>query len=99
MDAFSVWPKKYKSIVNKEEFISLINNWSEEIVFGDFDKETDVMCAYTYLKEYSGHLEFNVLRAKPASKKRRINGAMVAGIVEYIMINSVQTSILMMELD
>lgn len=81
-DAFSAWPKKYRPIVNKEEFISSINNWSEAIVFGGFDKETGAMCAYAYLTEYPGHLEFNVLRAKPSSERRGINAAMVAGIVE-----------------
>lgn len=80
-DAYSSWPKKYRPVVNDAKFRKELIAWKENIVYGGFDKETGVMQAYSCLKEYPGHLEFNVLRAFPSSEKKGINAAMVAKIV------------------
>lgn len=80
--ALESWPKKYRPNIKKEEFIKNIIKWDNDLVYGGFDKETNKLCGFAYLKEYSKHLEFNVLRVIPAMERRGINAAMVAGILE-----------------
>lgn len=40
------------------------------IVYGGFDNDDGLLCAYSYLTEYTEHLEFSVLRACPESEKK-----------------------------
>lgn len=80
--AFSDWPEKYRPVVEKGKFIFELKLWNENVIYGGFDRENGMLCAYSYLVEYVGHLEFSMLRARPESEKRGINAAMVAAIVE-----------------
>lgn len=80
--AFSAWPKKYRPVVEKDEFISGLKSWNKDVIYGGFDRESGMLCAYSYLVEYAGHLEFSMLRARPESEKKEINAAMVVAIVE-----------------
>lgn len=81
-EAYSSWPKKYRPIVNNDKLRREMINWTENIVYGGFDKENKNMRAYSYLREYPYHLEFSVLRACPDSERQGINAAMVAKIIE-----------------
>lgn len=80
--AFSSWPEKYRPTVYDIEFKQGLIAWKNGIVYGGFDNEDGRLCAYSYLTEYSGHLEFSVLRVCPESERKGINAAMVATIVE-----------------
>lgn len=80
--AYSSWPEKYRPIVDENQFKQGLSSWKNNIVYGGFDNEDNRLCAYSYLTEYSEHLEFSVLRACPESEKKGINAAMVAAIVE-----------------
>ena len=68
--AYSSWPEKYRPIVDENQFKQGLSSWKNNIVYGGFDNEDNRLCAYSYLIEYSGHLEFSVLRACPESEKK-----------------------------
>lgn len=80
--AYSSWPEKYRPSVDDNKFKQDLNAWKDNIVYGGFDNKNGRLCAYSYLTEYPGHMEFSVLRACPESEKKGINAAMVAAIVE-----------------
>lgn len=80
--AYAAWPEKYRPSVDADKFKAGLENWKKNIVYGGFDAESGRLCAYSYLTEYPGHLEFSVLRACPDSERKGINAAMVAAIVE-----------------
>lgn len=82
IQAFSSWPEKYRPTVNTDQFKRDIKNWNTYKVYGAFHRESGTLCAYALLKEYSGHLSFNVLRAIPEFEKFGLNAAIVAKIVE-----------------
>lgn len=80
--AFSGWPEKYRPSVEKSTFINGLKAWDRCIVYGGFERDTGKLAAYAYLKEYDGHLEFSVLRARPEFERNGVNAAMVAAVVE-----------------
>lgn len=80
--AFSGWPEKYRPTVNPKQFKEDIRHWDAYRVYGAFHRGSSALCAYALLKEYPGHLSFNVLRAMPEYERFGVNAAMVAGIIE-----------------
>lgn len=80
--AFSAWPEKYRPVVDEKAFKDSVTKWKDVIVYAGFSNDTGECCAYALLKEYPGHLEFNVLRSIPESERYGINAAMVSKIVE-----------------
>lgn len=80
--AYSSWPEKYRPMVDENQFKLGLIAWKDHVVYGGFDNDEGRICAYSYLTEYSGYLEFSVLRACPESEKKGINAAMVAAVVE-----------------
>ena len=80
--ALAEWPEKYRPRINKTLFRESIKGWNEAIVYGAFDRADGRLCAYSYLKEYTGYLEFSVLRVRPESEKKGINAAVVTKIIE-----------------
>lgn len=80
--ALESWPEKYRPNIQKNIFEKDIAKWERDIVYGGFNRETNELCGFAYLKEYSRHLDFNVLRVKPEAERNGINAAMVAGILE-----------------
>ncbi len=81
-EAYLSWPEKYRPKVDDEAFFKQIDEWNNDVVYIGKDRETGKICAYTYLHEYTEHLEFNVLRVIPSFEKKAINAAMVAQLVE-----------------
>ena len=80
--ALESWPEKYRPNVQKEDFVKEIVKWNEDIVYGGFNRETNELCGFAYLKECPKHLEFRVLRVNPKTERNGINAAMVNGILE-----------------
>lgn len=80
--AFESWPEKYRPIIHKEDFKKDVSKWNDDIVYGGFDRETNELCGFAYLKEWPIHLEFRVLRVNPKVERDGINAAIVNGILE-----------------
>lgn len=80
--ALKSWPEKYRPNIQKDNFEKDIYKWDKDVVYAGFARDTNEMCGFAYLKEYSRHLEFSVLRVKPEMERNGINAAMVAGILE-----------------
>lgn len=82
--AFSVYPEKYKPILNKEKFIQEIENeWHRYAVFAAFNNN-DILSGYAYLINHEEYAEFSVLKSDPEEEKNAINAAIVDGILcEY----------------
>lgn len=80
--ALESWPKKYRPNVEKENFKREVLNWSNDIVYGGFDRETNQLCGYANLHECSKHIDFRILRVVPEYERKGINFAMVEKILE-----------------
>lgn len=84
VDAYSAWPKAYRPIVDRTDFLKKIDTWKAPVVvLGAFSKGTAELCGYCFLKESSTFVEFNVMRTKPSCEKLGVNAAMVAGVCEH----------------
>lgn len=83
IEAFSAYPAKYRPVVDVEEMKTRIDEWEndETVVYGGFDRNTNEMCGYAYLKKNGKCWEFNVLKTCPQAEKNGINAAMVNGIL------------------
>lgn len=83
--AYSAYPAKYRPSVNKQEFISSVQQWDCYICFGAFDREREKLCGYALLsKERETHIGFNVMRTNPECEKNGVNAALVEGILRYL---------------
>ena len=80
--ALESWPEKYRPDIQKEKFKKDVAKWSDDIIYGGFNRETNELCGFAYLKEFPKHLEFSVLRVNPETERNGINAAMVDGILE-----------------
>lgn len=81
--ALEAYPKKYRPKLEKNSFISQIDNW-EYIVMGAFYRETNVLCGYALLKNNGRSIDFSVLKVMPDFEKAGINAAIVGKIcVEF----------------
>lgn len=82
--AFSAYPKKYRPSINKENFLSSIDDWSDFTVFGSFYRETGELTGYALLSEDSdSFIDFKSMRSKPTYEKYSVNAALVDGVLRY----------------
>lgn len=83
IEAFSVYPKKYRPMVDRKNFIESVNSWSCEncYVYGAFNRKDNSLCGYAYLTEDTSVINFNVLKTRPESEKYAINAALVYKIL------------------
>lgn len=82
VNAYSQWPEKYRPKVEKSSFMKSLDSWTNSVVFGGFEIESNKLCGYSILNETGHHVEFHVLRVNPESERKAINAAMVDAIVE-----------------
>lgn len=76
--AFSAYPQKYRPSVDKEVFLSDIDDRSRYTVFGAFFKETGELKGYALLTiKDEAHMDFVVLKTVPEYEKYAINAALV----------------------
>lgn len=81
--AFSVYPKKYRPIIEKQSFIKDIKaNWQKYTVFLAWNSEGKPS-GYAYLDEKKEYADFMVLKTIPEEEKKGINAALVFSILEY----------------
>lgn len=82
--AFSAYPQKYRPSVKKEVFISSVNQWSQYVCIGAFNRETTELCGYALLSQKSEkYVAFNVLKTKPECEKAGVNAALVEGVLRF----------------
>ena len=82
--AFSAYPKKYRPVVDKESFISGVENWETYIVFGAFFRETGELAGYALLSQVSDNfINFSVLKTNPVFEKYSVNAALCERIVSH----------------
>lgn len=80
--AFAVYPKKYRPNIEKESFIfTLPKDEDGVLAYGAFERETNKLCGYAFLKENIGVCHFNVLKTMPCYEKYAINAAIVNQIL------------------
>ena len=85
VDAFSAYPEKYRPNVDKSLFTESINEWDSLIIFGAFHRDLGEMCGYAMITpKGDGHMNFSVLKTKPAYEKDAVNAALVNGVLEYL---------------
>lgn len=83
LEAYSAYPKSYRPTIDHDKFVSSIDNWDIYYTFAAFSKEDNTVCGYALLRDFEGHVEFNVLKTKPSCEKKSINAAIVNFILEY----------------
>ncbi len=82
--AFSAYPKKYRPTVDRDAFLSSIDEWEKCDVFGAFYKETAELEGYVLMtKNYSQYYGFAVQKTNPQYEKLQINAALVKGVMDY----------------
>lgn len=82
--AFSAYPAKYRPTVNRETFMTGIDNWTEFVVFGAFDRDTDQLVGYALCSERNlQFVDFAVLKTMPDFEKNGLNAALVEKILSY----------------
>lgn len=86
IEAFSVYPEKYRPVVNKDEFFKVISTYDGDdfVVYGAFNKENDELCGYAQIKKMEGYYAFNVLKTKPSAERI---GGLNAAIVYKLLID------------
>ena len=77
--AFSAYPKKYRPIVVKDDFINEVKKL--ELVYAAFEKESGDLSGYAKISFKGKELGFNVLKTKPEKEKFAVNAA----IIYYIL--------------
>lgn len=82
--AFSAYHKKYRPSVNKDKFMSEINNWKKYDVFGAFFKESNELVGFALLSKINDKfIDFAVLKTNPCFEKYSINAGLVYGILFF----------------
>ena len=82
--AFSAYPRKYRPVVVRENFISDVNKWSEYTVFAAFLRETGEMSGYALLSQkHSNCVDFMVLKTKPEYERLSVNASLISEILNY----------------
>ena len=71
-------PKKYRVSFDKEEFVQDIKTWRFYKVYGAFDNESGMLCAYAILSRMEKYISFDVLKSVPESESKGVNAATVA---------------------
>jgi hypothetical protein len=80
--AFSAYPEKYRPSVNKESFISSVNQKNRYVCIGAFQRETNELSGYAMLsRESDEYVSFDVLKTKPEFEKMGVNAALVNGVL------------------
>lgn len=85
VDAYSVYPKKYRPSVDREKFQEDIrHNWGIKgtTVIGAFDRESRELCGYARLKADGRCIYFDSLKTRPAHEKKGLNAAIVLKVME-----------------
>lgn len=81
--AFSAYPQKYRPSVNKQSFLSSIENWKSSVAVGAFFRETGELCGYALLTNVmENYVGFSVLKTDPQYENKAINAALVTGVLQ-----------------
>ena len=80
--AYAEYPKKYRSQINKQDFITELDAWKIYEVYGAFDTESGKLCGYAWINVFKEYINFCVLKADPEYEKLRINAAIIYTILE-----------------
>lgn len=84
VEAFSAYPEKYRPSVDKQDFLSKIDNWNGFTIFGCFYRETGELTGYALLAEESeSYIDFKSMRTIPAYEKFSVNAALVEGVMRH----------------
>lgn len=85
IEAYKVYPKKYRPSINKAQFQEdICTKWCDQCVtvLGAFDKENGNLCGYARLIQDGNCIYFDSLKTNPAFEKKGMNAALVSQIME-----------------
>ena len=82
VDAFAVYPEKYRPSVNKEKLFEGLEKMQCYKFYGAFSTETDEFMGYAWLNRKGDYIYYAVQKVKPAAEKGGINAAIVAHVLE-----------------
>jgi hypothetical protein len=82
VQAFSVYPKKYRPAVVHDEFVKSIDDWDEYIAYGAFCKSDGKLSGYALIKKVDErYISFDVQKTIPEYEKLGVNFALVYEIL------------------
>lgn len=81
VDTLKTYPKSYRYIPTKEQFVKSLPSW--KFTFGAFDIETHELCGYIIMVERDEVLYYSEQRVLQRCEKMYINAALIYSMVDY----------------
>ena len=81
--AYSIYPEKYRPVVEEQSFVQNLHNWNGHVVLGAFYRESNELVGYSLVYEREDRcIDFIAQKVMPDYEKFAINAALVDGVLE-----------------